>query len=256
MGSDVNLDTSFLQKIARKVAYESSDLIFARSWKLKDRIEEEHKCAVIVNPSSTDISFFRPLDAKAELRKKWGINETDHVVLTVCRLDKNKAVDILLKAIHLADQENLRLLVVGNGVEREALKEQAASLGISSKVAFLGPRNRDELLELYNLSDLFALASYAEGLPRVVIEAMACGCIPVATSVGSVPAVVKNGFNGFLVAPGNYEELAGKIMEATAYPAEKIALMQRRACSTVADEFDSRKTTKQMIDSINALFIA
>jgi len=59
-----------------------------------------------------------------------------------------------------------------------------------------------------------------------------------------------------LVAPGNYEELAGKIMEATAYSAEKIALMQRRACSTVADEFDSRKTTKQMIDSINALFIA
>jgi glycosyltransferase involved in cell wall biosynthesis len=256
MGSDINLDTSLLQKLARKMAYRNSDLIFARSWKLKDLIEEEQRCSVIVNPSSTDVSFFRPLGAKMELREKWGINPVDHVVLSVCRLDKNKAVDILLKALHTLGQDGFRLLVVGDGVEREALAEQASELGLNSQVSFLGPRNRDELLELYNLSDVFALASYAEGLPRVVIEAMACGCIPVVTKVGSVPAVVKDGFNGFLVTPGNYEELASKIKEATGFPEEQIALMQERACCTVMDEFDSRKTTRQMIDSISGLFIS
>ena len=174
MGSDVNLENSRIQKMARKFIYRNCDLIFARSWKLKEKIEEEHDCNVIVNPSSTDTSFFKPLDSKAELREKWNINSNEHVILTVCRLDKNKAVDVLLKAISTLKNNNVRVLVAGDGVERKALEELSSTLGLQKKVTFLGSKNRSELLELYNLSDVFTLSSYAEGLPRVVLDVVVC----------------------------------------------------------------------------------
>ena len=74
MGSDVNLDNSILQKFAKQLVYRNSTLIFARSWKLRDKIREVHDHNVIVNPSSTDTSFFKPLNQKAELRAKWRIS--------------------------------------------------------------------------------------------------------------------------------------------------------------------------------------
>ena len=95
-------------------------------------------------------------------------------------------------------------MVVGEGEERKTLEELSYALGLQQQVTFMGLRSKIELLELYNIADLFVLSSYSEGLPRVLLEAMACGCISVATDVGSVNAVVVNGRNGFTIEPGNY----------------------------------------------------
>lgn len=90
MGSDVNLQNGFLDRLVKNVIYRNSDLIFASSWNLKDRIEKEHHRNVIVVPSSADPSFFKPLNSRTMLRQKWRIQPWKRVVLTVCRLDKNK----------------------------------------------------------------------------------------------------------------------------------------------------------------------
>ncbi len=251
MGSDVNLENGFLQKIAKEFVYRNSDLVFARSWKLKEKIEEAHKCSVTVNPSSTDTAFFRPLDSKVKLREKWNIDLNAQVVLTVCRLDKNKGVDVLLKSIATLKNDKVKVLIVGDGVERNALDDLSATLGLQEKVTFMGLRNRVELLELYNLSDVFALTSYSEGLPRVLIEAMACGCIPVATDVGSVSALVTNGCNGFTTVPGNHRELSEKIKKVLSMPEEKLKLMQTKARQSVIEDFDSQKMWKLMVETIN-----
>jgi glycosyltransferase involved in cell wall biosynthesis len=177
------------------------------------------------------------------------------VILTVCRLDKNKGVDVLIKSLGMLNSNDVNLLIVGEGVEQKALKELSSALGVQKNVTFLGFRNRKELLELYNLADLFALASYSEGLPRVLIEAMACGCVPIATSVGDVAAVVVDGFNGFTVNPGDYEKFAERIKEILSLSEEKIKLIQSRARRTVTDDFDSRKVIKKMVDSINSLYL-
>jgi glycosyltransferase involved in cell wall biosynthesis len=254
MGSDVNLENGLLQKKARKYVYNNSDLIFTRSWLLKEKVEEEHACNAIVNPSSTSTLFFKPFEEKTAMREKWDINPTDKVVLTVCRLDKNKGVDVLLKSIAALATMNITLLVVGEGEEKTALQALSSSLGLGENVVFLGQRNKQELLELYNLSDVFALASYSEGLPRVLLEAMACGCVPVATNVGSVGSLISDGITGFIIEPGSEAELREAIIKVFSMSTEHLQTMQDNARKVVLEGFDSRRVWGSMIEKIDACF--
>jgi len=253
MGSDVNLENSLLHKSVRRLIYRNCELIFASSWKLKERIEEECTRSVIVIPSSADVSFFRPIDSRAVLRQKWGIKEGNRVILTVCSLVKIKGVNVLIKALRVLNSVDVDLLVVGEGPERKKLEKLSFVLGMEKRVTFLGFRNRDELLELYNLADVFVLASYSEGLPRVLIEAMACECVPVVSDVGSVGAVIKEGYNGFTVSPGDYKKLGERIKATLSLPEKEIRLIRSRARHSVEYNFDSRKQIEKMVGKINAL---
>jgi L-malate glycosyltransferase len=253
MGSDVNIDNSLIQKTVKKIIYSDCELILARSQKLKERIEKERKRPIIVIPSSADISFFKPLNAKSELRRKWGIKPEVQIILTVCRLDKNKGVDVLLKSIKILKSTNVTLMIVGEGVERKALKELSNALKIENNVKFLGFRTREDLLELYNLADLFALASYSEGLPRVLIEAMACGCIPVVTNVGDVATVVRDGFSGYIINPGDYERFAERAKQILSLTEKAKKVIQIRARNSVTNEFDSRVLLNKMVNELTLL---
>jgi len=253
MGSDVNLENSLYHRLARKFIYRNCELIFARSLELKERIEKECECNVVVIPSGADTSFFRPLNLRTMLRRKWGIKPRSRVILTVCRLDKNKGVDILIKSLRVLNSDDVNLLIAGEGLELKALRELSSALGIQKNVTFLGFRAREELLELYNLADMFALASYSEGLPRVLIEAMACGCIPIVTKVGGMPAVVSDGFNGFVINPGDLEKFAERVDEVFSFSEKKRKLMQTRARQAVEADFDSRKLITRMFDKISDL---
>jgi glycosyltransferase involved in cell wall biosynthesis len=254
MGSDINLENSFFQRFEKACVFRNSELIFARSWKLKKRIENEYGYTATVIPSAADPSFFKPLDSRKELRRKWGVRSDSFVVLTVCSLDRNKGVDILIKSIKDFDSDNVDLLIAGEGVEREALDELALALGIRKYVIFLGFKSRDELLELYNLADVFALASYAEGLPRTLIEAMASGCIPVVTSVGDAEVVVRNGANGFLVSTGDHVEFAERFKEVIAFSKDRKELFKSRARAAVVEDFDSVKLAEKMIGRLRGLY--
>jgi glycosyltransferase involved in cell wall biosynthesis len=256
MGSDVHLENNLAQRLVKKSIYRNCELIFARSWKLKERIERESDSRVVVIPSAADVSFFRPLNSRADLRRKWGVKPKSRVILTVCRLDKNKGVDVLIKSLRILNSNDVNLLVVGEGVERKALAELSSTLGIRKSVTFLGFRKREELLELYNLADLFALASYSEGLPRVLVEAMACGCIPIVTNVGDATAVVIDGLNGFIVDAGDHEKLANRIKEALSLSEEKMVLMRNQAREVVANDFDNIKLIKRMIDDIEGIYLS
>ena len=253
MGSDVNLDNSLIQKIFKKFIYQNCKRVFAASWKLKEKIEKDNGIHVIVTPSSTDTSFFKPLNRKAPLREKWGIDSRKVVIISVCRLDKNKAVDILIKSLVMLKNQEILLLVAGEGPERISLEKLTAKYGIQSNVRFLGFRSRDELLELYNLADMFALSSYAEGLPRVLIEAMSCACIPIATEVGSVGAVVKTGINGYAVPPGNPHVFSNIIRMVAGFSEKQKTAMQTMAREAVVEKFDSERVLNLLVKSVNEL---
>jgi glycosyltransferase involved in cell wall biosynthesis len=255
MGSDINLENSLPQRLMKAYVFRNSELIFARSWKLKERIEKEHGYSATVIPSAAESSFFRPLGSKTKLRQKWDIRENSLVILTVCTLNKNKGVDILIKSLRSLESDNVHLLIAGEGVERKSLEELSYALGLQKTVSFLGFKSRDELLELYNLSDIFALASYSEGLPRALIEAMASECIPIVTNVGDAGAVVMEGSNGFLVSPGNHEEFAERFKEVMAFSEETRKLIRSNARHTVMDDFDSQKVTGKMIGYLSTLYL-
>jgi glycosyltransferase involved in cell wall biosynthesis len=127
------------------------------------------------------------------------------------------------------------------------LKELASSLGLEENVVFLGYRSRKELLELYNFADLFVLASYSEGLPFVLLEAMACENICVSTPVGDVRKIIREGDNGFLMKIGDSMDLAKKMWEILSLPEEQASRIRTQARKTIETEFDLRKITEKMI---------
>jgi glycosyltransferase involved in cell wall biosynthesis len=101
---------------------------------------------------------------------------------------------------------DIQLVYVGKGDLEEEVKGQAYRAGVSDKVKFLGWR--DDIPEIMQILDIFVLPSLNEGMGRVLVEAMASGKPLVASNVGGIPDLVKHGYNGFLVAPGDVNGLS------------------------------------------------
>jgi glycosyltransferase involved in cell wall biosynthesis len=103
-----------------------------------------------------------------------------------------------------------RFVVVGQGPMENVLKRRAAELGLDGHVVFTG--YREDALRIANTFDLFVLASIQEGLSIALIEAMALGKSAVVTSVGGLPEVVEDGFQGIVVPPRDPDSLADAIV--------------------------------------------
>jgi glycosyltransferase involved in cell wall biosynthesis len=123
--------------------------------------------------------------------------QTPVKAVTVGRLVPWKRIDLILGA--MASMPELGLVIVGEGPERPRLKQLVASLGVTDRVCFAGACPRDETLALMAGCDFFVLNSTYEGLPHVVLEAMALGLPVVATAVGGTPEVVRDGETGVLL---------------------------------------------------------
>lgn len=135
-------------------------------------------------------------------------------ILFVGRLSEEKGIPILLKAIALIKDSHpdMKLLVAGDGRQRRALKRTAIKLKIEDITFFLGYKNAANIIELYRQSSVVAVPSfYPENLPTVCIEAMAIGRPIVASKIGGLPELVKDGETGYLVAPGDADKLAESI---------------------------------------------
>lgn len=136
-------------------------------------------------------------------------------LLSVGRLDPEKGLTDLITAAHeLIERRGIAftLTIVGTGSEQDQLKREVSRVGLDEHVHFPGyvPYG-PELLRLYRESDVFLLPSFTEGCPQVLIEAMACGVPVIATRVGGIPHLIRDGQNGLLVDPANARQLAGAV---------------------------------------------
>jgi len=131
-------------------------------------------------------------------------------MLTVGHLIYRKGIDVLIKALKIVrDQGHVTyLVVVGDGPEYQTFMNIATDSGLSESVHFVGNRSHMEVLELFKNCLFFVLASRAEGMPLVILEAMACGKAVVATNVDGIPEIVQHGRTGLLVPPENAQSLA------------------------------------------------
>ena len=129
------------------------------------------------------------------------------VVGYVGRLVEGKGLDVLIRAAKGLIQRitNVEFIFVGEGPKRESLQSLAAQLGLCDHISFIGPRF--DLPDVYASFDIFVLPSLREGMPLVVLEAMAARKPVVATRVGAIPIVVKDEQTGLLVHPGDADEL-------------------------------------------------
>jgi glycosyltransferase involved in cell wall biosynthesis len=154
--------------------------------------------------------------ARCGLNGEWFQNgtprrpERDLRLLTVGRLEREKGHSLLLEAISLLRKRlvPVRLEVVGDGSRLESLRRQAAALGISDRISFAGAVGQDRIRDHYGAADAFCLPSLGEGIPVVLMEAMACGLPVIATNMMGIPELVEDGVTGLLVTPGRPEDLA------------------------------------------------
>lgn len=131
-------------------------------------------------------------------------------ILCVGRLVPAKGQHILLSACALLKTRGVpfRVTLVGGGEDRSSLEHYAAEAGLRGQVRFTGPLGQDRVREYYNQTDMFVLASFAEGVPVVLMEAMAKGIPVISTRIAGIPELIDHGKNGLLANAGDVEDLA------------------------------------------------
>ena len=201
---------------------------------------------VVVIPNGVDPGRFDIPVTRVEAREKLGIPTGRFLVGTVGRLEEQKGLQYLLEAIRIlrGGGKEAFLLVVGSGREEARLQEQASRDGIGDAVFFLGARR--DVAELYRAMDVFALSSLWEGGPITLIEAMASGLPVVATPVGIVPEVVRDGVNGFLVPLRDPAMLAEALWRVREDPAMAEAV-GREGRVTVRDRYTHRHLAEKVM---------
>ncbi len=172
---------------------------------------------------------------------------TGFVVLCVARLAPGKGLELLLRAVGiLADRGvDVRLVLVGDGELGPRLRRHSNRLGIDSRVELAGAVGQDDMARYYVDADVFCLPSFAEGVPVVLMEAMATGRPVVATRIAGIPELVEEGVSGLLVAPGNVTELASALERLASSPEEResMGVAGRRK---VVENFDAERCAARL----------
>ncbi len=161
------------------------------------------RVSVLPNP----FPLLPDLPAREVLRDAFGVEGP--MLAFAGRLTAQKSLGIAVDA--LARVDSVTLLIAGDGDERAALERRVEELGIRERVRFLGAQPRARVLELFAAADASILSSTWENFPHTVVEALAVGTPVIATTVGGVAEVVRDGDNGLLVAPGDAAALARAI---------------------------------------------
>lgn len=191
---------------------------------------EPDRVRVIYN--SVNPARFSSVDPAA-LRSELGIMPETRVVTSIGRLEEQKDFPTFLTACAMVRERvgslPIKILIVGQGSLREDLERQSQALGLSGETMFLGWRK--DIGTVLALTDIFVLTSIREGLPNVVLEAMAARKPVVASRVGGTPEAVVDGVTGLLISPRDAPGCAEAICRLLDNPTEAAAMGERgRAC--------------------------
>jgi sugar transferase (PEP-CTERM/EpsH1 system associated) len=201
------------RRIFRRAAYGMADAVFAVSRELRDYHAKQawissERIRVICNGVDTKRFCPNP-ELRAGLRKRFGLPQDRFIVGTVGRMVPIKDHGILLRAVDSLVQRGVdaHALLVGSGPELERTQRLAdASPGLTGRVTFVGAS--EEVPELLNTMDVFALPSISEGMSNTLLEAMATGLPVIATAVGGNTEVIDHEKSGWLIRPRDHESLA------------------------------------------------
>jgi glycosyltransferase involved in cell wall biosynthesis len=173
-------------------------------------------------PTWVDKDIFYPLksglEKKEEIKKllsEFPVSQNDKILLFAGRLEGAKNPLLLIDSFHelYVRNKNVKLLIVGNGSLKTKVRERINEYKLSEKVKLLNIFPQDKLAKLMRVCDVFVLTSAHEGMPRVVLEALASGVPVVSTDVGDTWRVVKGKESGLLVSKHNAIEIAEAVMQ-------------------------------------------
>ena len=217
---------------------------------VKKRIPEE-KLEVI--PNGVNVEDFNVSEEEVErVRRKYGLEGV--VVMFAGTVTPRKGVLELMKAAELLNRRDVLFLVVGNlDLDKEYARkvvEYAKCKGINAK--FTGFVPYEDLKALYSACDIFVLPSFEEGQGVVLLEAMASGKPLIGSKVGGIPMQIKDGWNGFLVEPGDERVLAEKIDYLIGNEEERMR-MGKNSRKLAKEEFDWEKIVEKYLKIYEAI---
>jgi len=204
-GSDVYLPDWFT-KLTAKGILKNASAVIALTEHMKDAMQAIYSRDVIIVPNGINLNEIAEREAEG--------GNPGKKILFVGRLHPVKGVQYLLGAMSIVHQElpEAKLILVGDGEEREYLESLTDSLGIRECVEFAGRVPHERVQDYMNLAEVFVLPSLSEGFPVTILEAMACGLPIVATRVGGVPDIIEDGANGYLINTKNPEQIAEALL--------------------------------------------
>ena len=191
-----------------------------------------------------DTEKYRKIKADQKLRSSLGIGKKDKVIGIVAGLRPVKDHFTAIKAMEKVKEEipNCKMLIVGDGPEREKLEKFAEVSGLEDNIHFLG--NRKDTVDIYNCFDAGVLSSLSECLSITLLEGMACEKLFIATAVGGNPEVIENGTDGFLVPAKNPGLMADMIIQAL--KSKKVRQdMGNKARKKITERFNSENMAKR-----------
>jgi glycosyltransferase involved in cell wall biosynthesis len=244
---------AFFREIERRLASATTRLV-AVSPQVRDDLVEfgvapPERFAVVRLGIELDQRTRANPDARRELRRLFGVPEDRFVVGWIGRMTAVKRLPLVLEGFKLLVDRGVdaTLCLVGDGPDRDEAERLAHRLGIMKRCLFVGYQL--DVAPYYELFDALVLPSANEGTPVVAIEALAAGRPVVATDVGGVSDVVKDGVDGYLVRSGDATALATRLADL-ATDAEK-----RRAMGAAgAADVPSRYAVQRLIDDVDALY--
>lgn len=214
----------------KSINYRLSDRIIIYS----ERLTEEHGLQKYKHKILTAHEHFLDFN---EFKIQKPLNERDNLIGYIGRLSQEKGILNFLEAVPrvLERRGDIRFMIGGDGQLRTKAEQYLSGQGLNNKAKFVGWIPHDELPKYLNDLKLLVLPSYTEGLPNIILEAMACGTPVVATAVGAIPDVIRDSETGFIMENNSPESIAGNIIRALNYPnLEEIA---QNARALVEKEF-------------------
>jgi len=201
-----------IYSLLEKIALNKANYILATDKITKNYYSKrypQYKYKIEIIPTGVDLNIFKPLD-KNKIRKKMKYDNSDKIILYFGRIGPPKRVADIIKSFSILKEEmsKVKLVIIGDGVQKHEMERLASKLNLSNSVLFLGARIRDELPELINAADISVLYSGNEGSPLSVKESLACGVPVVANRVGDIDEIVKSGKNGYILYKENNYELS------------------------------------------------
>ncbi len=197
--------TRYIYPLSNKILVFSSE----SKKKLADMVSEER---IEIIPNAVNVRDFRNEDKT--FKKDLSIPSEGKIVLFLSRLIRQKGVYDLIEAIGRVIRENgnVYFIFAGDGPERHQMETTCTQNGIGTAVRFTGHIPYRDVIRAFSCADVFVLPSYSEGMPMVILQALAAGVPIISTRVGAIADIVKDGVNGFLVEPHAPEQLAKKIL--------------------------------------------
>ncbi|UCE73106.1 MAG: glycosyltransferase family 4 protein [Methanomassiliicoccales archaeon] len=166
-------------------------------------------------PIPLDLNLFKVRNDKKTLCKKYGLDDRHKIILYAGRFSKVKGIDLIIKAFVNLNRviPNTYLILVGKGEDERRLRKLISDLK-ATNIKFMGSLAHDEMPYILNCADVLVMASLTEGLPTIVLEALACGLPVVSTDVGDISSVIKNEKIGYLIEERNEDDLKDNLIRA------------------------------------------